>query len=90
MERSMDIVAAIMRTITTSQNKFVPRSELVDGIKNQYKDATDIQIDYHVLILLESGLIAAPGAGGEYRLTWDGHDYFDGYREKLTRPLSIR
>jgi hypothetical protein len=87
MERSREVVAAILRAVASAEAQFVPRAELVAGVKNQRKDATDAEIDYHIMLVTEAGLLATSGDGVQYRLTWDGHDYFDEYRNQMMRPM---
>jgi hypothetical protein len=87
MERSREVVAAILRTVATAETQFVPRAELVSGVKNHRKEATDAQIDYHIMLVTEAGLLAMSGDRVQYRLTWDGHDYFDEYRNQMMRPM---
>lgn len=82
MKRDMDLVRGILLAIEANESGRAPQKLSVDGY-------TDEQIGYHVLIMMEAGVVVGreskeigrPPNARATRLTWEGHDFLDASRE---------
>jgi hypothetical protein len=82
MKRDMDLVRQILLALESEPDGSTGSELTIDG----YSDA---QVGYHVLIMMEAGLLVGAettsfGSGPEAiasRLTWEGHEFLDAARE---------
>lgn len=83
MRRDMDLVRKILMAIEAEPSGYAPQELKIEGYTKE-------QIGYHVLIMIEAGLIegqevttlgSATPVGMATRMTWDGHEFLDACRE---------
>ena len=81
MERDMDLVRLILRTVAECNEQYGPGKLSIDGFSDEV-------VHYHCNLLIDAGL--ADGSvtrtrGGLFttihRLTWEGHDFVDAARD---------
>ncbi len=84
MKRDMDLVRKILIRIEDEPSGFVPDDLSIEGYTGE-------QIGYHVLIMIEAGLLdgqrvtslsSRSPVGMANRMTWEGHDFLDACREE--------
>lgn len=93
MKRDMNLVREILLAIESEETGYAPNGLSLEGYSQE-------QIGYHILILLEAGLVEgqkttsmssrSPSAIAT-RLTWTGHEFLDAARDKgrWKKALSI-
>lgn len=84
MKRDMDLIRKILLNIEGQPSGWAPNTLTID-------DYDENQVDYHVLIMIEAGLLvgfetntmSSPSpAGVSRRMTWEGHDFLDACRDE--------
>jgi hypothetical protein len=81
MQRDMDLVREILFQVERDNN------DPLKSVEVEVEGYSDIQINYHIMLLAEAGLIEAKDAstlgGSEWtpkRLTWRGHEFLEAAR----------
>jgi hypothetical protein len=81
MQRDMDLVREILFQVERDN------SDPLKPVEVEVEGYSDVQINYHVMLLAEAGLIEAEDAstlgGSEWipkRLTWHGHEFLEAAR----------
>ena len=78
MKRDMDLIRKILVGMEGLEESPTSTGEF------QVEGFTDGQVNYHLRLLVEAGLIVAADAGDEWiplYLTWQGHEFIDASRE---------
>lgn len=81
MQRDIDLIRHILLDLEA-------RGSYTDWLDVDIEEYSPEQVDYHLELLIEAGLIRVPASGMELsrrhplRLTWEGHEFLDAARSE--------
>jgi hypothetical protein len=84
MKRDMELARLILMRIEAQEN-------YRDNISCEFEGFTEEQVQYHIMLLNEAGLVVAIDASSlqdiywiPQRLTWQGHEFIESARDNKT------
>jgi hypothetical protein len=82
VQRDIDLIRHILLDLEA-------RGSYTDWLDVDIEEYSPEQVDYHLELLIEAGLIRVPASGMELsrrhplRLTWEGHEFLDAARSEM-------
>ena len=74
MKRDMNLVLAILKTLEEDKASHLSEFDIEGALRDAF-DVSNRGVRYQLNLLADANLVRSMGS--DWRLTWNGHDFFD-------------